>query len=302
MATHVISRRIQFLIQYVYNAYFPSKNDITEFLLRKDFKVSNRTLERDFERIRVDYGLEITYNKAKDGYFINEEKSIKVSSFFKFLEIVTVADILSESLKNRNRILEFVDFDDYRSFKGIEHLKQLLIAISQNRQISFKHENYSKNTLKTYSITPIFLKEFENRWYVIGVPADLNDIRTFGLDRIKDLEIKNISLKIKSQFSSKLEKFNNIIGLHYEDNIPIKIRLLVNGIHVKYMRSLPLHHSQVIHTENDKGQYFADFYLVPNYEFKTRILKMGPEAEVLFPKNLRLEIIGMLKETLKNYK
>lgn len=301
MATHVITRRIQFLIQFIYDANFPCKSEIIEFLIERDFKVSNRTLERDFERIRVDYGLEITYNKFRDGYFINEQESVKVNSFFKFLEIVTVADIFSESLKNSNRILEYVDFDDSRYFKGKEHLRLLLIAISQNRRITFDHENYSKETVTKYIISPLLLKEFENRWYVIGVPGDINDIRTFGLDRISNLELKGISKKSKVQYGDRLAKFNNIIGLHYEDNTPVRVRLLVNSVHIKYMQSLPLHHSQTIHTKNEKGQYFVDFFLVTNYEFKTQLLKIGPEAKVVYPDVLKLEIKEMLEKTLNRY-
>lgn len=302
MATHVITRRIQFLIQYIYDAHFPSKLDLIEFLNNRDFQVSHRTLERDIERIRVDYGLEITYNKAKDGYYINEEASVKVNSFFKFLEIVTLADILSESLKNSNHILEYVNFDDSRTFKGIEHLNLLLIAINQSRRISFEHENYSKNTITKYSITPLILKEFENRWYVIGVPGDINDIRTFGIDRIRDLEIGGLSTKNKSQYSEELAKFDNIIGLNYEDNTPpTKVRLLVDGVHIKYMDSLPLHHSQRIHSENEKGQFFADFFLVPNYEFTSQILKIGNQVEVVYPEEFRIKVISILKKTLDKY-
>ena len=53
MATHIISRRIQNIIQYVYDFNYPSKNDIIEFLKEKDFNISNRTLERDMGICRI---------------------------------------------------------------------------------------------------------------------------------------------------------------------------------------------------------------------------------------------------------
>ncbi|WP_420378773.1 helix-turn-helix transcriptional regulator [Gilvibacter sp.] len=301
MATHVISRRLQLLIQYIYDSNFPSKQDIIEWLKEKDFKLSVRTFERDLERIRSDYGLEITYDKSKDGYFINEAESVKVDSFFKFLEIVNLADLFTDSLKDNRKILDIVDFDDSRSFKGIDNLRTLLLAITQGRNVTFEHENYTNETLTDYTITPLLLKEYENRWYVIGVPSSINDIRTFGLDRIKGLELVGSSKINKQQYAKQLSRFNNIVGLHYEDNLPVKIRLLVNQVHIKYMRSLPLHHSQVIHSRNKDGQYFVDFCLVPNYEFKTQILKMGPEAVMLYPESLKTEIKEMLSLTLARY-
>jgi predicted DNA-binding transcriptional regulator YafY len=303
MATHVISRRIQDIIQYVYDAHYPSKNKIIDFLSTRDFNVSSRTFDRDLERIRSDFGLVILYNKAEDGYFINEQQSVKVSSFFKFLEIVSVADIFSESLSNSNKILEYVSFDDSKSFKGIGNLKSILIAISQNRILKFKHENYANKTIKDYSITPLLLKEFENRWYVIGVPDKLKDIRTFGIDRLSDIEVGSLSKLKKENYAKHLEVFETIVGLDHENNAePFKVQLLVNGLQVNYLRSLPIHHSQVIHSKNEKGQYLVDFFLFPNYEFKSQILKMGSDVLVVSTEKLKTDIETILRSTMERYR
>ena len=301
MASHVIPRRIQYIIQFIYDYNYPSKSEIIRFLEEKDFKVSARTLERDIERIRSDYGLEIVYSKANSGYFIDKSKSVKVESFFKFLEIVTVADILSESLKDSNKILDYVSFDDSKNFKGIANLKEILIAIRQKRKLHFAHENFWRDTLKKYEITPLLLKEYENRWYVIGVPEDMNEIRTFGIDRITELTLGTLSKLKRSEFKVQLKSFDDIIGLDFNQGKPISIRLLVDGIHIKYMRSLPLHHSQNIHTENEKGQSFVDFHLIPNYEFITQVLKIGNEVEVIYPEEFRNEIKNILTDSLKKY-
>lgn len=301
MATHFISRRIQYLIQFVYDSTYPSKATILSHLKEKDFNISSRTLERDLERIRSDFGLEIAYNKIEDGYYIDEEKSVKVNSFFKFLEIVSVAEIFSNSLKDSNKILEYVSFDDSKSFRGVEHIRPILLAITQNRKISFTHENFELKTFKHYQITPFLLKEYENRWYVIGVPNDMTEIRTFGIDRISNIAIKGLSKLKKQKYHSQLDRFDNVIGLHIKDTEPIEISLLVNDVHIKYLESLPLHTSQIILPKNGNGQFEVKYLLVPNYEFKTQILKMGPEAEVLSPISLKKEIITILKYTLKRY-
>jgi len=301
MASHVIPRRIQYIIQFIYDYNYPSKSEIIRFLEEKDFKVSARTLERDIERIRSDYGLEIVYSKANSGYFIDKSKSVKVESFFKFLEIVTVADILSESLKDSNKILDYVSFDDSKNFKGIANLKEILIAIRQKRKLHFAHENFWRDTLKKYEITPLLLKEYENRWYVIGVPEEMDEIRTFGIDRITELSLGTLSNLKRSQFKSQLKNFDNIIGLDFNKSKPADIRLLVDRIHIKYMKSLPLHHSQNIHTENEKGQSFVDFHLIPNYEFITQVLKIGNEVEVIYPEEFRNEIKNILTDSLKKY-
>ncbi len=271
MASHIIPSRIQFIIQFINDHKLPSKPEMIEFLKNKDFNISTRTLERDIERIRSDYGLEIVYNKAENGYYIDNDKSVKVESFFKFLEIVSIADIFSESLLNSNKILEYVSFDDSKGFKGIQYLKEILLAISQHKKLYFTHENFTANTIKEYVITPFLLKEYENRWYVIGVPEGYNEIRTFGVDRLTKLCIGKTSKLNKKSYYRQIEKFDNIIGLDFNDKEPTYIRLQVNGLHIKYMKSLPLHHSQIIHSENENGQCFVDFLLAPNYELRTTI-------------------------------
>jgi predicted DNA-binding transcriptional regulator YafY len=301
MSSYIISLRIQLLIQYVYDNKYPTKEAILKYLKEKDLEVAPRTIERYLEKIRADFGIEIEYDSKERGYFINEEKSVKVDSFFKFLEIVQVADIFTKSLKDSNKMLEYVSFDDSKNFKGIDNLKDLLLAIKDNREITFQHENYWKNSTKPYTVTPLILKEYLNRWYVICVIDNNDTIRTFGLDRISNIEIKEFSNKKRKDYFKKLSKFEHTVGLTYGEGEPEKVSLLVDELHVKYMRSLPLHQSQIILPNKDK-KHQVDFYLYPNYEFKTQILKIGAEVQVLSPQYLRDEIIGLLEKSLNNYK
>jgi predicted DNA-binding transcriptional regulator YafY len=302
MSSYIISLRIQLLIQYVYDNKYPTKEAILKYLKEKDLEVASRTIERYLEKIRADFGIEIEYDSKERGYFINEEKSVKVDSFFKFLEIVQVADIFTKSLKDSNKMLEYVSFDDSKNFKGIDNLKDLLLAIKDNREITFQHENYWKNSTKPYTVTPLILKEYLNRWYVICVIDNNDTIRTFGLDRISNIEIKGFSNKKRKDYFKKLSKFEHTVGLTYGKGQPEKVSLLVDELHVKYMRSLPLHQSQIIHKKNKEHKHQVDFYLYPNYEFKTQILKIGAEVEVLSPQYLRDEVIGLLEKSLNNYK
>jgi len=302
MPTHNISRRLQFLIQYLNDFPYTSKDAILDFLEEKDFQISARTLERDINRIRADYGLEIVYDKLKNGYYIDEENSVKVESFFKFLEISTLADIFNQSLKDSNKILDYVDFDDSKNLKGIQNLRGILLAIDQNREIHFVHENYYNKTLKNYTIIPLLLKEYENRWYVIGVPDGLDEFRTFGIDRVHQLKLGKIVKRKTSKLKKQLKQFDNIIGLDFSSQNPQKISLLIDALHIKYLKALPLHHSQKIHEKTMDGKKQVDYFLIPNYEFKVQILKMGTYASVIQPESLKEEIKNDLKEMLSFYK
>tara|TARA_R110002111_G_scaffold108261_2_gene166930 strand:- start:110 stop:1033 length:924 start_codon:yes stop_codon:yes gene_type:complete len=305
MATHVITRRAYNIMLFIFSKKYPSKKDILEYLKEyKDFDISIRTLERDFERIESDFGIEIKYDKLRNGYKIDEEKSDKVDSFIRFLEIVTVTNIFSDSLKNNDKLLEYISFDDSKSFKGIENLKKIFLAISQERKLIFNHHSYQKPGLKKYEIIPLKLKEYENRWYVLGVQCNQSDVWSFGIDRMTELKLGMLNLEKRSFYKDKLEKYKDILGVSFELEDPkekVKIELLIDEEHTKYLSSLPLHHSQKIDSKTENNKQRVRYELIPNYEFKIQILKMGNKAELISPIELRNDIKRMLEDTLNNY-
>ena len=300
MSKFAIPRGLHSIIQFVKNNPYPSKEDIIYHLEDKDLSVSSRTLDRYLASIRADLGVAITHSKANNGYFIDEENSVRVESFFRYLELVEIADIFSKSLMDSNEILEYVSFDDSRNFKGIENLKAILIAIKENKQLTFQHHNFSRDSQREYNITPLLLKEYLNRWYVIGA-FEKDEIRTFGIDRISDLKVGKQSKFKREHFKDSLAKFNHTVGLTYLDSEPEKVVLLVDELHVKYMQTLPLHNSQIIYPKDENSQHKVEFFVYPNYEFKTQILKIGAEVEVLEPLYLRQEIREILELSLKKY-
>ncbi|MFC5193747.1 helix-turn-helix transcriptional regulator [Bizionia hallyeonensis] len=302
MSKYHISRRLQFVIQFINDEKYASKERILEFLTNKDFTVSPRTLERDFEKIKSDFGIELTYDKQHNGYYIDKEKSVKVESFFKFLELVTLTEVFSDGLKGSQKILDYVSFDDSSNLKGIENLETILLAIKQECDLEFTHYNFHRNSYKVKVITPIILKEYINRWYVIGVPEGAKEIRTFGIERISNIKLGKTSKLDKAPFLKQTKRFDNIVGLNYSQDKPEQIVLKITDRHKKYLESLPLHHSQTITACNENGYWHANYYLIPNYEFTIEILKMSIESEVLAPESFRNVIKQHLKEISNKYK
>ena len=296
---------VQFVTQKNKLEEFPTRVNLLKFLEDQDYKISDRTLDNDLARIRADFRTELIYSKKNHGYYIDKDKSNQYDSFFRFVEIAALAEIFNKSLKDNNKILEYVSFDDSKSFYGIDNLKEILIALSQKKKLHFKHLNFSMKTLNNYTITPLLLKEYENRWFVLGIPERKDEIWTFGIDRIQNISIgKNYKID-KNKFVRKIKKYDDIIGVSFEhgnQRRKKKIELLIDQLHVNYLESLPLHHSQEIDNDIKEGKQKVTYFLIPNYEFKTQILKMGDYAEVISPIELREDITKMLEGALKNYK
>jgi predicted DNA-binding transcriptional regulator YafY len=292
-------KRYLLIIEIIKKRHYPSFQDIKDYLSEHDFAIGDRTIQRDLEEIRLEFGLAIEYTRDMNGYFIDYKNSFHVESFFRFLEIVNTAELLTESLLDSKETLQYINFDTGGGFQGTENLRPLLGAIKERRIISFLHYNYhsSKNTL--YEIYPYLLKEYQNRWYIVGVVNESKQLRTFGLDRMDELEVKPETF-IWDKKLNPAEKFDQTIGLMYDRETPQEIILSFTHIQGKYIKSLPWHHSQKVLIDT-KEELRISLMIIPNYELLQLILKHGNQVKVIEPQWLVEDVQAQLKATLKLY-
>ena len=303
MAGYKLLKRLEVIIDIIQRTPNISKAGIIDRLLEyHDIETTTRTLERDFKALADEFGIEVHYHKNTNGYEIDTENQERIQSLLKFIELVHVGELFKEGLDDFELLKDKIDIEDSSKFRGIQHIKTILLAIKKNKDIGFIHENYYEETEKPYTITPLKLKEYLNRWYVIGVPKGYDEIRTFGLDRIENLKLGGTSKTNKSKFDNQLDQFHHVVGLNYtEAKKAEKVVLKVNTKQIKYLDSLPLHHSQQIEVKKGETHGLVTYHLIPNYEFKIQILKMANMVEVKEPAWLRETIVKMIEKTLNNY-
>ncbi|MCB0472772.1 MAG: WYL domain-containing protein [Flavobacteriaceae bacterium] len=300
MSKHGVIRRYTLIIEKIRRNQFPSFNVIKDFLFDNGFEVSVRTIQRDIEQIRFEFGIEIKFDRGRNGYFIDTELSTNIGTFLRFLEIVNTAELLTESLRESKDTLNYISFESEGDLKGIENLKPLLFSVKNKRKITFIHENFETGKKSNYSVRPYLLKEYQNRWYIIGLVQDINEFRTFGIDRIFNLEVKE-EVFIKDAKIDPVELFENTIGLTYTISELEEVILSFTPLQAKYVNTLPLHKSQEIIKE-DKNEVHVKLNIIPNYEFKQKIMMLGEKVKVLKPIWFADDIKRSLEETLKKYK
>jgi len=292
-------RRYALIIEKVNTNRFPSLTDIKDFLFDNGFEISMRTLQRDIEQIRYEFGIEITYERERNGYFIDTENSFNMDGFLRFLEIANTSELLMEGLKESKDTLSFIQFESLGQLRGIENLKPLLFAIKNQRVIRFQHQNFHTGEVKTFSINPYLLKEYQNRWYLIGKINTQNFFISFGIDRITELKVMETFFELDTK-TNPTALFENIIGLSDSESEPQEIILSFTPLQGKYVKSLPLHKSQQIIVDND-AELRIKLMLVPNFEFRQQILMLGEAVKVIKPSGLAKEIQQSLKNALAHY-
>lgn len=289
-------RRYSLLLETLSAKAFPTFRDFQKRLADAGFEVSHRTVQRDLEQIRVEFGMEIVFDRAKNGYRVDEASSLDVDSFLRILQLGSTADLLIRSLAESRDTLQYVDVEDSGQLRGIEHLPTLLGAIRDRQVIRIDYGFFGTGEIRTYILEPYLLKEYQRRWYAVAMAEGKSGYRTFGLDRIRHLEPVGRTFERDTSTDPKAP-FRHTIGLNYSVDEPQRIRISCTRLQAEYLDALPIHPSQKKLSHSDTDVEYS-FHVVPNYEFTQRLLMMTGEMTVLEPDSLRTMMADVLRAGL----
>ena len=128
-------------------------------------------------------------------------------------------------------------------------------------------------------------------------------MRTFALDRIIELTTLDETFEYSDDFDPQ-GYFADFCGISTDNNSPITtIRIKAYGLQVRYLRSLPLHHSQKeIQTAQDGGWAIFEYRLRPTWDFTSTVLSRMDQLEILSPMSLREDIRNRIRQMAELYK
>ena len=272
---------------------------LTEKFEEKDMpeqlKFTERTFQRDKNAILEVFGIEISYSRKRNCYYIKEEElEISEASIYDHLLLVEAY----RETKDRADIMLF----EPRKSRGLDLLHGLIHAIVHRKVVSFTYQKFWTDEKFSRAVEPYALKEFEHRWYLLAKEHKPKDgqffIKTFGLDRISDLEIKNPTFN-KEKYDPN-EEFRDSYGIIAPNgNKPEEIVLKFDRQQGNYIKALPLHHSQKITSETADEITFK-LNLVPTYDFERELLSYGSRVTVVKPKKLKERLKAEVGQMYKN--
>lgn len=170
----------------------------------ENYRISKRTFERDVAEIRSIYKIKIEYNRSQNVYQISEDADeVKTDRLIESIQIFNALSI-SDSVSNQIII-------EKRKPLGTENMHGLLHAIKNRFQVQFTHEKFWKedNEKQIRISYPLALKEARNRWYLVAQDPKDGVFKTFGLDRISELDISRKQFEYPKDFDP--EKNSNIL-------------------------------------------------------------------------------------------
>lgn len=152
----------------------------------------------------------------------------------------------------------------------------------------------------THIVSPYYLKQSGLRWYLLAAYKGYPNIYTFALDRIKSVEFLDEDAYEPTKVDFELY-FDNIVGVTDYANRPVEhVEIWVAASELPYIISKPLHHTQKIVFQDDKGAIISiDVKL--NYELEQTILSYGEGIEVMKPVELREKLNKRIQKLLSIY-
>jgi predicted DNA-binding transcriptional regulator YafY len=298
MSVRAVLKRMQIVLDIVEKNRYPSKKDLLELL---DYEVgcSPRTFDRVLETLRDDFGCEILYDSGRKGYYIDESQSIHLSSIKRLISLSGVLDVVRDHVKTDNKTLRNIHFEYEGIINGMDYIGPLLRCIKHHSVIEMIHQKYGAKEEKEYKVHPYLLKEYQGRWYLLGYVTAYDDYRTFGLDRIKKIKQTDQSFQPDEGINTATY-FDDVIGLVKDMSDVEEVVLRFSERQGSFIKSQPLHKSQVVLADNEDG-LLIKLKLMVNYELMQKIMMHGPEVTVIKPDWLVEDIKTKLADALLHY-
>jgi predicted DNA-binding transcriptional regulator YafY len=322
-------RIIDRMLRNKYKPY-PSKQQLREACEEELFgsqgaNICDSTIEKDMFTMKMEHDAPIKFSKRLGGYYYedpnfsindiplseDELSSIRfaVNTLQQFREVPffqqfgnaidKIVDRVAVGDNQNSEINQFIEFESAISLGGNEFLPLFLEAIRARKKVFFIYASFIKGVEKPRKVSPLFLKEYRNRWYLISFDSTKNDIITYALDRVQDPMITEEEATFPKDFSPG-SYFQDTIGITAYKGKTEKIKIKANKIAAKYIASQPFHASQKIISEGTDNSIF-ELNILISEEFIRVVLGYGGEIEVLEPASLRETLAIRVKQMTMIY-
>lgn len=185
-----------------------------------------------------------------------------------------------------------ISFSNNPYLQNSNLLGTLFDNISNEVVICLSYHTFSDTTIRSIDFHPYLLKQYNDRWFLLGAVDNDLKILSFALDRIDKVEPLPEKKYIECP-DELFERFDDIVGVTlYEDRPVEHILLWVSDISKGYVDTKPIHGSytpikgeaeqqlRIQYPQLQSGLFFT-LDCIPNYELIRELCSYGKELIVL---------------------
>lgn len=291
----------------------------------KDVNVSKRTVQHDLQIMRSDklgYNAPIIVTNKKYYTYEDEDYSIKnipiskndmevlaesvemlkqFKDFSLFSELGGIIQRLEDKVyTEQTNKAAIIHLDKNENLKGLEHLDTIYQSILKEICLDIDYQSFKARTKTEINFHPFILKEFNNRWFVVGRKHNSQAILTLALDRIQSIKA-NLKLEYNNSLFDGDQYYKHTIGVTVLNSRVQRTHLKIDAKNAPYVLTKPFHHSQKLLETYPDNSILIEVRVDLNYEFERLILGFGEAIEVIQPNRLRERIKLKLKQAYNNY-
>jgi predicted DNA-binding transcriptional regulator YafY len=274
-------------------------------------EVSDRTIQYDFEHMKIEFGAPIENERGigyrySDPSFSLTKNPLTENDFKMFDEVIEIlknyssfkyfedSDTLISKRNDQKSDSQYskIQLDTLPAYKGFKNISVIKDAIFERNPICISNKEFEKEETDII-FHPYILKEFNNRWFVLGYAdkkkGKYGKLWLLALDRI--VKIQPSEIKYKKPNKKELRNyFSDIFGVtNYSDKQKEKVIAKIEKFRSNYFKTKPIHKSQKLIKEEADFDYYS-LKLKLNNEIISLFLSFGKDLEVIEPESFRQEI------------
>ncbi len=288
--------------------------------------ICDSTIEKDMFAMKMEHDAPIKYSKKFGGYYYTDpdysmndipltEDDLEAIRFatntlsqFKDMELFQQFGFAIDKIVDRisiakdpsdKAIVDFVQFETPIKSRGNEFLNLLLQAIKNKNIVHFDYESFQTQQRKARKALPLLLKEYRNRWYLLCFDVSKENVITYALDRMFDLQLTDEKWTESIDFKPD-QFFKHAIGITASAGKPEKVIFKADNVAAKYIDSQPFHSSQQI-VKAGKNRTTFEMTVFISEELIRGLLSYGGEIQVMQPEILKDQIVNRVKAMVEQY-
>lgn len=191
-------------------------------------------------------------------------------------ELGTRLDAEFKLHKNSDKV---ISFEENEHLTGKQFISELYNAIIYKKVVTIDYKSFKNDNIIQYQLSPYHLKQFNKRWFLFGKSLNFETLTNLALDRI--VSISELGGEYQENSINFEEYFEDVIGVTIPEAEIQTIKIKIEENLVPYIKTKPLHPSQVNKFENNENHILLK--VIPNYELESLLLSYGEGLQVIEP-------------------
>lgn len=291
------------------------------------FGVTQRTIERDFERLRNEMNAPLEYDKNLNKYHysdptysipnvvLTEGDLFTVSTVLPLMEqyentplensfrhiMNKITDMLPDTITVNSSFLnkDITFIKDAAPVIQEEVFNNIFKSIKSRQKISFEYRSVSSQVYKQKEFDAYHVLCQKGNWYVIGYDHGADDIRVYAMARIRNIALLSEFFKLPADF--KLEQHVDLdFGIWNNTEQPEEYELLFIPAMANYITERQWHKNQEIKILED-GSVQLKFKSNQKEMIAIWILGFGSAVKIIKPEHLITKIKDECRKILEKY-